>query len=86
MINEISNGVFTASQQEIMKEAIERKKEFIDPNNHYLHLIVACGPDTISQASLMDLVEFNSTLKKSCDHFRTACIQYQCKSDTNVRD
>lgn len=57
-----------------------------DQKNHYLHIIVAPGKDNCSECKLQDLLELNTMLKFCVKYFQTAIIQYNCKSDTELRE
>lgn len=72
--------------EKAMQEFVKNKDDLHDSDNEYLHVIIACGEDNCSGASYKDLLSFNSVMKNMTNDFRTACIQYECKSDEVLRE
>ena len=49
-------------------------------------MIISCGKDERSEAKLNDLLSLNIIMSHSAKNFKTACIQYECKEDTDLEN
>jgi hypothetical protein len=46
----------------------------VDKQNQFYHLIISCGSNECSQASLNDLLHLNIIMNHSAKYFKTACV------------
>lgn len=63
-----------------------KKDKIVDMNNDYLHLIITSGQDRASDSTVCTVSELNSMMKHAAVNFKTACIQFQAKSDEKLRE